>query len=273
MNDLLANHQAYLDKYVIPWGIKILLALLILLIGLFLVKLIISLSRKLMHNARLDDILINFVNSILNAVLVLFVLVAALDQLGVNTTSMVALIGAAGIAIGLALQDSLKNFSAGVMLVIFRPFKNGDFIDAGGIMGVVEQIGIFSTTMRTPDNREVIVPNGAIYGSTITNFSARDTRRLDLVFGIAYGDDLRRAKEIIGQVLAAEPRVLAEPAPLVAVGELGESSVNLVVRPWVGNGDYWDVKFALTEAVKLAFDAQGISIPFPQMDVHLDKGE
>jgi small conductance mechanosensitive channel len=222
----------------------------------------------MLAKAKMDEILINFVTSILNTILLLFIIIAALNQLGVDTTSLIALLGAAGLAVGLALQGSLQNFAAGVMLIIFRPFKAGDFVEAGGTSGVVENINIFSSVFRTADNREVIVPNGAIYGGTITNFSARNTRRIDMVFGIGYGDDIRKAKDVIQEILNNDTRILKEPAPLIAVGELADSSVNFNVRPWVKSGDYWDVKYDLIEGIKLAFDAKGISIPYPQMDVH-----
>jgi len=263
--------QLLVNDYALPWGINILMALVIFVIGRWVVRLIVGLIAKLMKKANVDTILIGFVSSIVNAVLLLFVIIAALDQLGVNTTSFIALIGAAGLAVGLALQGSLQNFAAGVLLIIFRPFKVGDFIEAGGTAGVVEEIGVFSTRMKTGDNREIIVPNGGIFGGTITNFSARDTRRIDMVFGIGYGDDIRKAKEVIQSIIDADERILKDPAPLIAVGELADSSVNFNVRPWVASGDYWAVRFDLNEKIKLAFDDAGISIPFPQMDVHVQK--
>lgn len=263
--------QLLTNAYLIPWGINISFALVIFIVGRIVAKLIVSLIEKVLAKAKMDDILINFISSILNGVLLLFIIVAALDQLGVDTTSLIALMGAAGLAVGLALQGSLQNFAAGVMLIIFRPFKGGDFVEAGGISGVVEKINIFSSIFRTPDNREVIIPNGAIYGGTITNYSARDTRRIDMVFGIGYGDDIRKAKDVIQRILGADSRILKDPAPLIAVGELADSSVNFNVRPWVKSGDYWDVKFDITEKVKLEFDANGISIPYPQMDVHMSQ--
>jgi small conductance mechanosensitive channel len=201
----------------------------------------------------------------------LFVIIASLNQLGINTTSLAAILAAAGLAIGLSLQSSLQNFAAGIMLLVFRPFKKGDFIDAGGVAGSVKSIGVFSTIMNTPDNKEIIVPNGNIYSGNIINFSAKETRRVDMKFGIGYGDDLLLAKKLLEEMVAADERILAEPAPQIAVAELGDSSVNFVVRPWVNSSDYWGVMFDFTEAVKLRFDAEGISIPFPQMDVHLHK--
>jgi small conductance mechanosensitive channel len=261
------------DTYVIPWGINIIFALLIFFVGKFLVGVITNLVKKLMGKAKMDGILVNFIGSIIRSILLLFVVIAALDQLGVDTTSLIALIGAAGLAIGLALQGSLQNLASGVMLIVFRPFTDGDFVEAGGTMGVVEEIGIFTTKMRTGDNKEVIVPNGQMFGGIITNYSKRDTRRVDMVFGISYGDDIRKAKEIITGIITADERILQDPAPLIAVGELADSSVNFNVRPWVKSSDYWSVYYDLNEKIKLAFDDNGISIPFPQMDVHIEKSE
>ncbi len=261
------------STYAIPWVINIVMALVIYIIGKMVVGIVTNLLRKVLLKAKMDDILINFVSSIISSLMILFVIVASLDQLGVDTTSFIALVGAAGLAIGLALQSSLQNFAAGVMLIIFRPFKAGDFVEAGGTAGVVEDISIFSTTLKTGDNREVIVPNGSIYGGTITNYSAKETRRIDMVFGIGYDDDIRLAKEIIREVVSADDRVLKEIDTLIAVAELADSSVNFAVRPWVKSADYWGVKFDITEKIKLAFDEQGISIPYPQMDLHLNKQE
>ena len=260
-----------IDTYVLPWGINIVMAIAIFVIGKFVVGVLVSLAKKVMTKAKVDNILINFIASIIKTVLLLFVVVAALDQLGVDTTSMIALIGAAGLAIGLALQGTLQNLASGVMLIIFRPFSDGDFIEAAGVTGVVEEIGIFSITMRTGDNREIIVPNGEIYGGTITNNSRRDTRRVDMVFGIGYDDDLLKAKEILNRILSEDERIFADPAPTVAVGELADSSVNFNVRPWCKTSDYWGVYGDIHEKVKLTFDAEGISIPYPQMDVHQNK--
>lgn len=264
------NIPEMFSTYVIPWAINIALALLIFYVGRMVIKIVVKILRKLLARAKMDEILVNFVSSIVKSLL-LFVVVVALDRLGVDTTSLIALLGAAGLAVGLALQGSLQNFAAGVMMIVFRPFRAGDYVEAGGTAGVVEAINIFSTTMRTGDNREIIVPNGSIYNGAITNYSARETRRIDMVFGISYGDDMRKAREIMQQVLDADERVLKDPAYTVAVSELGESSVNFVVRPWVKSGDYWAVRFDLTERIKLAFDENGISIPFPQMDVHMQK--
>jgi len=234
---------------------------------------VVGFVRKLMLSRGMDEILVGFLTSIMRWVLLLFVIIAALSQLGVDTTSLVALLGAAGLAIGLSLQSSLANFASGVMLIIFRPFTKGDFIEAGGAMGVIEKISIFTTTMTTPDNKEVIVPNGAIIGGNITNFSARDTRRVDMVFGISYGDDLLKAKQLLQQIIDEDPRVLRDPAPVIALGALNDSSVDFLVRPWAKSSDYWNLLWDTTEKVKLKFDEAGISIPFPQMDVHLNKDE
>ena len=262
------NIQGMLDTYVIPWGVNIVMALAIFIVGKILVGILTNIAKKLMITAKVDELLVNFIGSIIKTVLLLFVVVASLNQLGVDTTSLIALIGAAGLAIGLSLQGTLQNLAAGVMLIIFRPFKSGDFIEAAGVSGVVESINIFTTTMRTGDNREIIVPNGGIYGGTITNFSKRETRRVDMVFGIGYDDDIKKAKDIIQSILDADSRVLKDPEALIAVGELADSSVNFNVRPWCKSGDYWGVYFDTHENIKLAFDEQGISIPYPQMDVH-----
>ncbi len=265
--------ENFFDAYIFPWIVDIVIALAIFFIGRWVTKQLIKLLERILRKSNFDDMLINFIASIANVILLLFVIVAALNQLGVDTTSLIALVGAAGLAIGLSLQDSLKNFAAGVMLIIFKPFREGDFVEAAGVSAVVEHIQIFNTVMRTGDNREVIVPNGAIYSGVITNFSARDTRRVDMVFGIGYDDDLRKAKAILAEIIDADERILKDPAPVIAVSELADSSVNFVVRPWVNSADYWAVLWETTEAVKLRFDEEGISIPYPQMDVHLHKQE
>ncbi len=261
----------YIDAYAVPWAINIFFALAIFFVGRALIRLLLNLLGRVLYKAKVDQMLIDFTSSILNVLMLLFIIVAALDQLNVNTTSLIAVVGAAGLAVGLSLQDSLKNFAAGVLLVVFRPFKVGDFIEAGGVSGIVEHISIFSTIMRTGDNREVVVPNGGIYGGVIVNYSKRATRRVDMVFGIGYDADLLKAKRIFGEILAADARVLAEPAPVIVVAALADSSVNFNVRPWVNSADYWAVLWDTTEKVKLRLDEEGISIPFPQMDVHVHK--
>jgi small conductance mechanosensitive channel len=199
----------------------------------------------------------------------IFALLAALEAFGVKTTSFVAILGAAGLAVGLALQGSLANFASGVMILIFRPFKIGDFVEAGGVKGKVVEISVFTTVFNTPDNQRIIVPNGGIMGGNITNVTAMDTRRVDLVAGISYGDDIDQAKQLFMGLCTGHPKVLADPAPVVKVVALADSSVNLVVRPWCKTEDYWDVYFDLTEQIKKACDANGLNIPFPQRDVHL----
>ena len=267
------NVAELMETYLIPWGINIVMALLIFIIGRMVVGVLVNLFGRVMGRSKWDSMLINFVKSILAAVLTLFVVVASLDQLGVDTTSLVALLGAAGLAIGLSMKDSLANFAAGVMLLVFRPFKAGDYVEAGGTAGTVTSIGIFTSTLTTPDNKVVIVPNGAIYSDNITNYSAMETRRVDMVVGISYDSDLRKAKQIMKEMLEADERVLKEPATTIAVSELADSSVNFIVRPWAKVSDYWALKWDFTEAVKLRFDDEGIVIPYPQMDVYLHKDE
>ena len=259
------------NQYVAPWSIKILVALLIFVIGQIVVKIICNIVGKILGRTRLEAILVDFIQSLLRAILTIVVIIAALDQLGVNTNSVIAIIGAAGLAIGLALQGSLQNFAAGFMLLVFRPFKAGDVVEAAGITGSISKIGIFSTIMHTGDNKEVTIPNGTIYSGNIINYSATGTRRIDMIFGIGYGDDMRKAREVISEIIGQDTRILKEPAPMIVVGELGASSVNFYVRPWVLAGDYWPVKFDLTEKIKQAFDDNGISIPFPQMDIHWEQ--
>jgi small conductance mechanosensitive channel len=248
---------------------NILSAGVILVAGWFAAKLIVNIARRWMTRAKVDELLVGFAANVLYWTLLLVVVIAALSSLGIDTTSLIALLGAAGLAIGIALQDSLKNFASGVLLIVFRPFGLGDFVEAGGTNGIVEEITLFTTTMHTPDNREVIVPNGAIYDDVIINNSARETRRVDMVFGIGYDDDIREAREIMMEILQADERILKDPEPVIMLGELADSSVNFNVRPWVESGDYWNVMADVTEKVKLAFDDAGISIPYPQMDVHM----
>lgn len=257
------------STYLIPWGIRIALALAIFVIGRWVVKTVVRFARRVMGKASLDDMLVAFLGNILYTVLLLVVVIAALDQLGVQTTSLIAVFGAAGLAIGLALKDSLANFSSGVMLIIFRPFKVGDFIEAAGISGIVEEVRIFNTLFRTGDNREIIVPNSHIYSGPIINVSARPTRRIDMVFGVGYEDDIRKVRQLIEAAFAADERILKEPAPAVAMADLADSSVNFNVRPWVKSEDYWAVRADLMERIKLSFDENGISIPYPQQDVHM----
>jgi len=266
------NAETLLDNYVIPWGTNLVFAILIFAIGSLVSKWLVKLIGRALNKSKLDEMLVHFITNILRWVFLFLVLVIALDRLGVDTTSFIAVLGAAGLAVGLALKDSLQNFASGVMLIIFRPFKTGDFVEAGGITGIVEEIRIFSTLMRSLDNCELIVPNGDIFNGPITNFTARDTRRIDLVIGVSYGDDLRKAREVLEKVISEEGRLLKEPEPFIAVGELGASSVDFLVRPWVKTEDYFATKCDLIEKIKLELDAAGITIPFPQMDVHYEGG-
>ena len=263
------TQPGFIEQFLVPWGIRLLAAVAIWLIGKWVAGKVTAALKRLMTRSGMDEMLVQFLGNILYTLLLIAVIIAALDHLGVQTTSLLAIFGAAGLAVGLALKDSLSNFSSGVMLILFRPFKAGDYIEAAGVAGTVEEVRIFSTLIKTPDNRQIIIPNGQIYGGTIINVSAKPTRRIDLVFGIGYGDDIKKAKELIAGIMEKDGRILKEPEAAIALGELGDNSVNLNVRPWVNSGDYWPVRADLLENVKLAFDANGISIPFPQRDVHL----
>ncbi len=250
------------------WGLKILYAAAIFVVGLFLARIVAGFVGRLLARRVEDEALLSFVRTVLYSVLVVVVVIAALDQLGVDTTSLVAVVGAAGLAVGLALKDSMQNVASGIMLIMMRPFKAGDYVEAAGTAGKVERIGLFTSVLCTPDNREVTVPNSAITGNSIINFTARDSRRIDLVFGIHYDDDIALARRIMEEVLRADARVLAEPEVVIAVAELADSSVNFYVRPWVATADYWPTRYDLIEKIKIAFDDNGITIPFPQRDVH-----
>jgi len=251
------------------YAIKIIGALLIFIIGKWLSRRIANLLAKLMAKNNVDQAVVGFLTNLTYYALLVVVFIAALGKLGINTTSFLAIVGAAGLAIGLALKDSLSNFAAGVMLVMFRPFTVGDVVSAAGITGKVEKITIFNTLFCTADNQLIIVPNNKIISDVITNINAKDTRRIDLVVGISYSDDMTQTKEILEGLARDDSRVLDDPAVTIAVSELADSSVNLVFRPWVKTADYWAVRFGLTEKIKTSLDAAGISIPFPQQDVHL----
>lgn len=263
------NGLPFINLYIIPWAIKILIALTIFCVGKFLAASITRFVIRLLEKARMESMLVKFLSNLLYSLLLIAVALAAIDKLGVPITSLLAIVGAAGLAVGLALKDSLSNFAAGVMIIIFRPFKIGDFISAGGSSGVVDEIGMFCTLMHTTDNQRIILPNSAVIGGTIVNTSALPTRRIDLVIGIGYGDNIGTAKDVITSVINAEDRVLNDPAFSVGVAELADSSVNLFVRPWVNSADYWPARAAIIENIKVALDAAGISIPFPQRDVYL----
>lgn len=254
-----------------PLLINLVIAGLIFLIGRWIARIITRVVGKVASKAKLDETLVKFLKNIVYAILMVIVIMASLDRVGVPTTSFAAILAAAGFAVGFALQGSLGNFAAGIMLIVFKPFQVGDFVEAGGSSGVVEEIQIFNTLMRTGDNIKIIVPNGSITGSTIRNFSAKTTRRIDLVISCGYDDDLKAVKQFLRDVLEADERILKDPEPVVAVNELGDSSVNFVVRPWVNSADYWAARCDLTEAIKLGFDERGFSIPYPQRDVHVLK--
>jgi small conductance mechanosensitive channel len=255
----------------LDWAVSILSALLVFYIGRWVAHLLTNALTKIMATRGVDPSLVSFTRSLTNAALVTFVAIAALGQLGVQTTSFIAIIGAAGLAVGLALQGSLSNFAAGVLMIIFRPIKVGDFVEAADTAGIVEDIQIFSTTLRTPDNKTIIVPNSSVTGGNITNYSTKPTRRIDFEFGVAYDADLKQSREIFSKILEDDPRVLKDPASVIGVKELADSAVIFAVRPWVNAADYWDVFFDITEKTKIELDAANIGIPFPQMDVHMHK--
>jgi small conductance mechanosensitive channel len=264
-----------IQTWVSLYAFNIIGAILIFIVGKWLSRKIANLLAKLMEKSDVDHTLINFLTNLIYYTLVVLVVIAAVGRLGVNTTSFLNIVGAAGLAVGLALKDSLSNFAAGVMLVLFRPFTIGDVVSTAGITAKVEKITIFNTLFCTPDNQLVIVPNNKIISDIITNINVKDTRRIDFVVGISYSDDMTQAKTILERLAGEDSRILKDPATTIAVAELADSSVNLVFRPWVKTSDYWDVKFDLTEKIKNALDEAGISIPFPQQDVHLfvDKEE
>jgi small conductance mechanosensitive channel len=267
--------EAILQKiyeYLAQYGFKVLGALIIFLIGRWLAKIISVLIERALIKSRVEKTLAKFVKNLSHIALLIFVVIAALAPLGVETTQFAVVVGAAGLAIGLALQGSLANFASGFLMIIFRPFKVGDFIEAGGVKGTVKEIRIFNTIVNTPDNIRAIIPNAQITGGNILNYTVNGTRRVDLVIGVSYEDDLKKAKRVIEGILAGDDRVLKDPSPTVAVSELGDSSVNFVVRPWVNSTDYWAVYFDLTAKIKLALDENDITIPYPQRDVHLKSG-
>jgi small conductance mechanosensitive channel len=253
----------------VTFGKNLIIAILIYYVGRFVIRLVVGGLHKVMQKQEVDKTLETFVCNLVRTALLIVVIIAAIGALGIQTTSFIAIFGAAGLAVGLALQGSLSNFAAGVLIVLFRPYRVGDYVEAAGVAGTVLQVQILTTVLKTPDNKQIIVPNSQIMDSIITNYSANDTRRVDLVFGVSYDDDLDKVRSILEELIAADDRILDEPAHLIAVSELADSSVNFYVRPWVNTSDYWAVYFDLTEAVKKRFDQEGISIPFPQRDVHL----
>ncbi len=260
-----------LVELVQSYGLPLIWAIVVFIVGRIVARIITRVVAKMMTKANIDETLVKFTKTVVYVALMIFVILASLGKLGIETTSFAAILAAAGLAIGLSLQGTLGNFASGFMLILFRPFKVGDFVEAGGVSGIVEEIQIFSTRMRSGDNKEITVPNGQIVGSTITNYSAKETRRVDLVVGVGYNDDLKKVRAVLEDILAKDERILKDPAPTIGVSELADSSVNFVVRPWVKSGDYWPVLFDTQETVKLRFDAEGISIPYPQQDLHIVK--
>lgn len=254
-------------------AINVAIAIAIFYIGKLVVGMVVRGMRRVMQKQEIDKTLETFVANLVRMVLMVVVVIAAISALGIETTSFIAIFGAAGLAVGLALQGSLSNFAAGVLIVLFRPYRVGDFIEGAGIAGVVEQVQILTTVLKTGDNKQIIVPNGQIMNSIITNYSAKDTRRVDMVVGVSYDDDLDKVRSVLEELVAADDRILDDPACTIAVSDLADSSVNFVLRPWTKSADYWGVKFDLTEAIKKRFDKEGISFPFPQQDVHLYKAD
>lgn len=265
MNELSSQFLPLLKMY----GFRILTAILILILGRWIAMFLRRFTVQMMKRSKVEQTVVSFLSNLIYYTLLVFVIIAALNRLGLQTTSFIAIIGAAGLAIGLALQGSLSNFAAGFLLIIFRPIRVGDYVDVAGVSGTVEKIEIFTTQLKTPDNKTVIIPNAKVTGDNIVNWSVKGTRRVDLTVGIGYDSDIDKAKEIITGILAQDARVLSDPPAVVAVGALGESSVDLIARPWVNSADYWNFYWETLEKIKKNFDAADISIPFPQRDVHL----
>ncbi len=273
MEDISTEQMAgYMDRAVelaMAYGPKLLLAIVVLFIGLWIINRFVRLISAGMEKSNTEPTLARFLCNLTSVGLKALLLISVASMIGIETTSFIAVLGAAGLAVGLALQGSLANFAGGVLVLLFRPYKVGDFVEAQGVTGTVNAIQIFNTILKTPDNKVIIVPNGSISNGIITNFSMEATRRVDFVFGIGYGDDIAKAKSIIERLVKEDSRSLTDPAPLIVVSSLGDSSVNITTRVWVNASDYWGLFFDLTEKVKLAFDQEGVSIPFPQRDVHL----
>ena len=271
--DQVGQLWAQVQDIVAVWGLKVIAAIAIFIIGRWVAKGVRAGVRRMMKKTDVDPIVIGFVSSITYIALLAFVIIAALGQLGIQTTSFIAILGAAGLAVGLALQGSLANFAAGFLMIIFRPFKVGDFIEGAGVAGVVDMIQIFTTTLKTGDNKTIIIPHAKLSGDNIINYSAQTKRRVDMTVGGAYDADLSRVRDVLKDIISKESRVHSDPEPLIAVAELADNSVNFVVRVWTDTGDYWGVKFAMTETIKNRFDEEGIGIPFPQRDIHIVSGQ
>lgn len=257
----------------VDFGISLITAIVIFFVGRLVARVLARGLRKLLQAQNVDKILESFVSNLVYWALMAFVIIAAITELGIETTSFIAMLGAAGLAIGLAMQGSLSNFAAGVLIVLFRHYRVGDWIEAGGVAGSVENVQILTTTLKTGDNKSIIIPNSEIMGNIIVNYSANATRRVDMVFGVGYGDNIDKVRAAIKDVISKDERIMAQPECLIAVAELADSSVNFNVRPWVKTSDYWAVKWDITEAIKKRFDEEGISIPFPQRDVHIIKDD
>ena len=261
--------DANLIELMTSWAINIVLALVIFIVGKWVAYRVEKTLENFLIKREIDAVLVDFLGTIARALILIIAIVAAVDVLGIPATSFMAIIGAAGLAIGLALKDSLSNFASGVMLVLFRPFTKGDFVDAGGIMGTVEEIDLVATLLVTPDNKQIIVPNALMYTSAITNYSAKDTRRVDMVIGVGYNDDLKLAASVLEKVCKDNPKVLGTPETKIFINNLGDSAVDFVVRPWVKSEDYWGVLADVLETAKVELEAAGCNIPYPQTDVHL----
>jgi len=270
----IGNMQGYADRALdmaMQYGPQLLLTIVVLIVGLWVIKKVVKVIDRGLEVSATDTTLAKFLSNLASITLKALLLISVAGMIGIETTSFIAVLAAGGLAIGLALQGSLANFAGGVLVLMFRPFKVGDFIEAQGVLGTVGEIQIFNTIVRTGDNKRIIIPNGALSNGIITNFSAESTRRVDFTFGIGYDDDISKAKATLKRILSEEPRIHADPEPLVVVSELADSSVNFTVRAWVEAADYWGVYFGITEKVKLVFDAEGISIPYPQQDLHIHK--
>ncbi|MEM8547060.1 MAG: mechanosensitive ion channel domain-containing protein [Pseudomonadota bacterium] len=265
LNELIMSYGA-------DFGVKILAAIATFVVGRIIVRIVMSGVNRIMEKTEFDELLERFVATIIRTLLNIFVILATLQVLGFELTSVIAVLGAASLAVGLALQGSLSNFAAGVLIIMFRPYRNGDYIEAAGEGGSVEEVTLFNTILRTPDNRKIILPNSNVTSGSIINYSSHPTRRIDLTIGVGYGDDLKKTTQVLEEIIAADDRILADPAPTVAVAELADSSVNFVVRPWVKTSDYWPTRFDLTQRIKERLDEEGISIPFPQRDLHIVTG-
>lgn len=268
-NELWVTIKKFLATQGTQFAINLVVALAVFLVGKWVANILSRFCNRLMKQAKVDETLARFLSNIIYSVLLVIVILAALSELGINTTSLAAVLAAAGFAVGMAFQGTLSNFAAGVMLILFKPFRVGDYIEAGGTAGIVEEIQIFTTSLRTGDNIAIVIPNGQITGGMIRNYSVKENRRIDLVVGCGYDDDLKAVKSYLEEIVRGDARILDDPEPVVAVSELADSSVNFVVRPWVKNADYWATRWDLTEQIKLGFDERGFTIPYPSRDVHL----